>query len=123
VKDIEQFIESLKAVKDDFESAEFSSVWLRRVCNSFSVDYTLLRPWEIPEFVQNNSLEYAKTFPSEIAIKISMEILTYYLFYDVFEGKYSFAGFRNGYIDFGPIMIAVFENFCQAANNEERKTV
>jgi hypothetical protein len=75
-------------------------------------DKTLLFPTEIKEFVNEHGLEYAALFNEDVVIKIKItEATNYFLFYNVFEDSYSFAGFSSGN-DWQEVE-SIFSKFCE----------
>jgi hypothetical protein len=59
-------------------------------------DCTLKLPKDCKLFVEEHGEEYVSSFEEDVAVTFIYEQFTYYLFFNVFEKDFSFAGFYEG---------------------------
>lgn len=58
-------------------------------------DLTLLMPSDCLLFVAKHGFDYAEEHDEEVCVTFRYEYNTYYLFMNVFDGKFTYAGFHT----------------------------
>jgi hypothetical protein len=80
------------------------------------VSKTVMRVIDVVSFVKEHGIEYATSFEENAVLKIEVcPKTTYYLFYNMFTGKWSFVGFSDSKDNSWMPIETIFQDACSEA--------